>query len=149
MGMGGSSAARRGPTTPTSTTDPDARLYRRSHHGEAKLSYIGHLLIENRHGLIADARATLADRYAERQAGLWMLHAQDARTPWRRRTVRADKGYDVHDSVGFPRDLGFTPHVAQNPTRRGGSAIDARTTGTTGTPRANTRVRGSSRRSDG
>jgi transposase len=114
--------------THASTTDPDARLYRRSHHGEAKLSYLGHLLIENRHGLIADACATQADGFAEREAGLWMLHAQAARAPWRRRTVGADKGYDVGDFVDFARDLGFTPHVAQNPTRRGGSAIDARTT---------------------
>ena len=114
--------------THASTTDPDAKLYRRSHHGEAKLSYLGHLLIENRHGLIANARATQADGYAEREAGLWMLHAQSARAPWRRRTVGADKGYDVHDFVGFARGVGFTPHVTQNPTRRGGSAIDARTT---------------------
>jgi len=114
--------------THASTTDPDARLYRRSHQGEAKLSYLGHLLIENRHGLIADARATQADGFAEREAGLWMLHAQGARAPGRRRTVGADKGYDVQDFVGFARDLGVTPHVTQNPTRRGGSAIDARTT---------------------
>jgi hypothetical protein len=57
-----------------------------------------------------------------------MLHAQEARSPGRRRTVGADKGYDDHAFVGFARDLGFTPHVAQNPTRRGGSAIDDRTT---------------------
>jgi transposase len=114
--------------THASTTDPDARLYRRTHHGEAKLSYLGHLLIENRHGLIADARATPADGFAEREAGLWMLHAQSARAPGRPRTVGADKGYDVKDFVGFARDLGFTPHVTQNVTRPGGSAIDARTT---------------------
>ena len=114
--------------THASTTDPDARLYRRTHHGEAKLSYVGHLLIENRHGLIADARATQADGFAEREAGLWMLHAQSARAPARPRTVGADKGYDVKDFVGFARDLGFTAHVTQNVTRTGGSAIDARTT---------------------
>jgi len=57
-----------------------------------------------------------------------MLSAYGGRTPWRRRTVGADKGYDVRDFVGFARELGFTPHVTQNPTRRGGSAIDARTT---------------------
>lgn len=114
--------------THASTTDPDARLYRRTHHGEAKLSYLGHLLIENRHGLIADARATHADGFAEREAGLWMLHAQTARRPWRHRTVGADKGYDLRDFVGFARDLGFTPHVAQVITRTGGSTIDARTT---------------------
>jgi transposase len=114
--------------THASTTDPNAKLYRRSNHGDAKLSYLGHLLIENRHGLIADARATPADGYAEREAGLWMLHAQGAGAPWRRRTVGADKGYDVADFVAFARDLGFTPHVAQNARRPGGSAIDARTT---------------------
>src|SRR5262249_43393223 len=86
--------------THASTTDPDARLYRRTHHGEAKLSYIGHLLIENRHGLIADARATRADGFGEREAGLWMLHVQTARAPSRRRTVGADKGYDLRDFVG-------------------------------------------------
>src|SRR4029434_4608155 len=90
-----------------------ARLYRRTHHGEAKLSYLGHLLIENRHGLIAEARATRADGFAEREGGLWMLYAQSARAPWRRRTVGADKGYDLRDFVGFARDLGFAPHVAQ------------------------------------
>jgi transposase len=114
--------------THASKTDPDAKLYRRSHHGEAKLSYLGHLLIENRHGLIANAQATQADGYAEREAGLKMLSAYGARTSSRRRTVGADKGYDVRDFVSFARELGFTPHVTQNPTRRGGSAIDARTT---------------------
>jgi len=114
--------------THASTTDPDAKLYRRTHHGEAKLSYLGHLLIENRHGLIADARATQADGFAEREAGLWMLQARGRRHPWRRRTVGADKGYDVRDFVGFARALGFTPHVTQNTTRTGGSAIDRRTT---------------------
>lgn len=77
--------------THASTTDPAARLYRRTHHGEAKLSYLGYLLIENRHGLIAEARATQADGFAEREAGLWMLHAQSARAPARPRTVGTDK----------------------------------------------------------
>src|SRR5215218_9623389 len=76
--------------THASTTDPDAKLYRRSHHGEAKLSYLGHLPIENRHGLIANARATQADGYAEREAGLRMLYEQSAPAPSRRRTVGAD-----------------------------------------------------------
>jgi hypothetical protein len=57
-----------------------------------------------------------------------MLHAQGAPAPWRRRTVGADKGYDDHAFISFARDLGFTPHVAQNATRPGGSGIDARTT---------------------
>ena len=60
--------------THASTTDPDAKLYRRSHHAEARLAYLGHLLIENRHGLIVDAMATTADGCAERDAALLMLH---------------------------------------------------------------------------
>jgi transposase len=113
--------------THASKTDPDSRLYRRSHHGEARLAYLGHLLIENRHGLIADAMATQADGYAEREAGLLMLHAQWKRAPGRRRTVGADKGYDVQEFVDLARELGTTPHVTQNLARPGGSAIDGRT----------------------
>ena len=121
-------------TNPThaSTTDPEARLYRRTSQGEAKLAYLGHLLIENRHGLIAGACATPADGFAEREAGLNLMHRHTARTPWRRRTIGADKGYDVRDFIGFARELGFTPHVTQNTTRTGGSAIDRRTTRHTG-----------------
>jgi transposase len=114
--------------THASKTDPDARLYRRSHQAESKLSYLGHLLIENRHGLIADAMATHADGHAERDAALLMLHAQWKRAPGRRRTVGADKGYDVREFVDLTRALGATPHITQNLTRRGGSAIDGRTT---------------------
>jgi len=114
--------------THASTTDPDARLYRKSSRAEARLAYLGHLLIENRHGLIADAMATQADGYAERDAGLLMLHAQWKRAPWRRRTVGGDKGYDVGEFVDVTRELGTTPHIAQNLARPGGSTIDARTT---------------------
>jgi transposase len=114
--------------THASKTDPDARLYRRSNNAESRLAYLGHLLIENRHGLIADAMATQADGYAERDAGLLMLHARWTRAPGGRRTVGADKGYDVRDFVATTRALGTTPHVTQNLTRRGGSAIDGRTT---------------------
>jgi transposase len=114
--------------THASTTDPDARLYRKSSRAEARLAYLGHLLIENRHGLIADAMATQADGYAERDAGLLMLHAQWKRAPWRRRTVGGDKGYDVREFVDVTRELGTTPHIAQNLTRPGGSTIDERTT---------------------
>jgi transposase len=114
--------------THASTTDPDARLYRKSNGGESRLAYLGHLLIENRHGLIADAMATMADGTAEREAGLLMLHAQWQRAPGRRRTVGADKAYDVREFVDLTRELGTTPHVTQNLARRGGSAIDGRTT---------------------
>ncbi|MCA1607444.1 MAG: IS5 family transposase [Acidobacteria bacterium] len=114
--------------THASKTDPDARLYRKSNNAESRLAYLGHLLIENRHGLIADAMATQADGYAERDAGLLMLHAQWKRAPGRRRTLGADKGYDVREFVDLARELGTTPHVTQNLTRPGGSAIDGRTT---------------------
>jgi hypothetical protein len=86
------------------------------------------LLIENRHGLIADAMATVADGYAEREAATLMVCAQWERAPGRRRTVGADKAYDVGDFVELMRELNTTPHVTQNRTRPGGSAIDARTT---------------------
>jgi transposase len=114
--------------THASKTDPDARLYRKSNGAESRLAYLGHLLIENRHGLIADATATTADGTAEREAGLLMLHAQWRRAPGRRRTVGADKAYDVREFIDLTRELGTTPHVAQNLTRPGGSAIDGRTT---------------------
>jgi transposase len=114
--------------THVSTTDPDARLYRKSNGAESRLAYLGHLLIENRHGLIADAMATIADGFAEREAATLMVHEQWQRAPRRRRTVGADKGYDTGDFVGLMRELGTTPHVTQNLTRAGGSAIDARTT---------------------
>jgi hypothetical protein len=114
--------------THASTTDPDAKLYRKSNGAESRLAYLGHLLIENRHGLIVEAMATQADGRAERDAGVLMLHAQWKRAPWRRRTVGADKAYDVREFIDVTRDLGCTPHVAQNLNRPGGSAIDGRTT---------------------
>ena len=114
--------------THASKTDADARLYRKSRNAEARLAYLGHLLIENRHGLIVDAMATHADGTAERDAAMLMLHECGNGTPWRRRTVGADKNYDTHDFVEVTRGLNVTPHVTQNVGRRGGSTIDARTT---------------------
>jgi hypothetical protein len=114
--------------THASTTDPDARLYRKSNGAESRLAYLGHLLIENRHGLIADAMATIADGFAEREAATRMVGAQWERAPGRRRTVGADKAYDVGDFVELMRELHTTPHVTQNLRRPGGSAIDERTT---------------------
>jgi len=111
--------------THQSTTDPEARLARKSRGSPARMSYAGHLLIENRHALIVDAELTAASGYAERQAAVTML----GRLPVarRRRTVAADKGYDAAGFVEQVRQLGFTPHVAQHTNRRR-SAIDARTT---------------------
>jgi transposase len=114
--------------THASTTDPDARLYRKSNGAESRLAYLGHLLIENRHGLIADAMATVADGYGEREAATLMVSTQWQRAPGRRRTVGADKAYDAADFVDLMRELKTTPHVTQNLARNGGSAIDGRTT---------------------
>lgn len=106
-----------------STTDPEARLMRRKSK-ESKLSYQGHVLTENRHGLVVDARLTLADGHAEREAALEMLGDLPA---GRRLTLGADRGYDTRDFVEGCRALDVTPHVAQNTTNRR-SRIDARTT---------------------
>src|SRR5579872_6964405 len=114
--------------THASTTDPEARLYRKSNHTEARLAYLGHLLMENRHGLIVDAQATVADGFAEREAATTMLSTHWRFAPPRHRTVGADKGYDTADFVDQVREVDMTPHVAQHDTRRGGSAIDGRTT---------------------
>ena len=114
--------------THASTTDPDARLYRKSNNAEARLAYLGHLLMENRHGLIVEAQATVADGFAEREAATTMLSTHWRFAPERQRTVGADKAYDTVDFVEQVREIDITPHVAQNDTRRGGSAIDARTT---------------------
>jgi transposase len=111
--------------THTSSTDPEAMLFRKSNNAAAELSYMGHLLIENRSALIVDADLTQATGFAERDCAAEML----ARLPAtrRRRTVAADKNYDTKDFVADARGLGFTPHVAQNTSNRR-SAIDGRTT---------------------
>jgi hypothetical protein len=111
--------------THASTTDPEALLARKSNNTAARLCFAGHLLMENRNALIVDIELNQADGYAERAAALEML----ARLPRRRRrrTVAADKAYDTAAFVTDCRDLGVTPHVAQNTTNRR-SAIDRRTT---------------------
>jgi transposase len=114
--------------THASTTDPDARLYRKSNGSESRLAYLGHLLMENRHGLIVDALASVADGFAEREAGTLMLLQHWEQAPGRRRTLGADKAYDTNDFVDLMRELNVTPHVTQNLARPGGSAIDGRTT---------------------
>jgi len=112
--------------THASTTDPEARLYRKSFNTAATLCYSGHLLMENRCALIVDAELTTADGYAERATALEML----ARLPAsrRRRTVAGDKAYDTKGFIAESRALGFTPHVAQNTSGHRRSAIDGRTT---------------------
>jgi transposase len=112
--------------THQSTTDGDARLYKKSTGSEARLVYLGHLLTENRHGLIVDALATTATGTAEREAALAML---EDLPDGGRKTLGGDKNYDTRDFVRETRELGVTPHVAQYPdTTRRSSAIDGRTT---------------------
>jgi transposase len=110
--------------THASTTDPDARLYRKGPGQPAQLAYMGHVLMENRHALVVDARVTVASGTAEREAALAML---DARPGRRRLTLGADKGYDAAAFVADLRARNITPHVAQNTSNRR-SAIDGRTT---------------------
>jgi transposase len=112
--------------THCSTTDPEALLARKSNAAPAKLSYTGHLLMENRNALIIDAELTQADGYAERATAIEMLARLPKRA--RRRTVAADKAYDTKAFVAGCRALGVTPHVAQNANAQRRSAIDGRTT---------------------
>jgi transposase len=118
--------------THESKTDPDAKLYRKGNGQEARLGYLGHVMMENRNGLIVDAMVTQADGTAERDAGLlmayWRWRKNRRRGPRAPISVGADKAYDTRDFVKTLRDMGIRPHVAQNLKRSGGSAIDQRTT---------------------
>ena len=117
--------------THTSTTDPDTRLARMKGR-EAKLAYQGHVLADDRHGLVVDAGLTQASGYAEREGAAAM--AEDI--PGQQRvTLGADRGYDVRSFVAQLRELRVTPHVAQNQSRRR-SAIDLGTTRHAGMRRA-------------
>jgi transposase len=115
---------KRSNATHASTTDPDARLFRKGRGKEARLCHMGHLLMENRHGLIVDATLTQATGTAEREAALAMMGRQRGR---HRVTLGADKAYDVAAFVADLRGLNVTPHVARNTSGRR-SAIDRRTT---------------------
>ena len=114
---------KRANATHFSMTDPDARLFRKSAGKEAKLAHMGHLMMENRNGLIVDARLTQANGTAERQTALDMI--KDNVGPGG--TVGGDKNYDTAEFVAGCRKRGCTPHVSQNNANRR-SAIDARTT---------------------
>ena len=111
--------------THESKTDPEALLARKGDGKESKLSYNGNLLVENRNGLIVDAEVFQANGTAERDAALVMLEQIPGTKAV---TVGGDKGFDTRDFVKECRHMGVTPHVAQNLARRGGSAIDGRTT---------------------
>jgi len=115
---------RRSNATHQSTTDPDARLVRKGHGREAKLSYMGHVVMENRHGLVVRAQATVATGTAEAHTAEDLVEQVVGE---RRCTVGADKAFDTRDFVDAMRDLNVTPHVAQQTMSRR-SAIDERTT---------------------
>ena len=114
--------------THCSTTDEDARLFRKGGGRQSRLCFIGHVLMENRNGLAVDAELTRAGGSAERVAALAMAEA----LPAGHKTLGADKDYDTHDFVMEVCEFGITPHVAQNAyateTARRRSAIDGRTT---------------------
>jgi len=110
--------------THRSLTDPLARLFKKTRGSEAKLCYLGHLVTENRNGLVVDTRVTLASGTAERDAAITMMEHKPA---GKRVTLGGDRAYDTQAFVGELRELQVTPHVAQNTTNRR-SAIDERTT---------------------
>jgi transposase len=111
--------------THASTTDPQARLYRKGPGKEAKLCFMGHALMENRNGLVIDACLTPAGGHAERIAALHMIEPRADRV--QAITLGADKAYDAEDFVNELRSMNARPHVAQNTSGRS-SAIDGRTT---------------------
>jgi len=111
--------------THASTTDPEAKLYRKSPGTTAKLCYMGHAVSENRHGLVVEVQVSEANGTAERSSAIEMIETIADETPC---TVAADKAYDTHGFVAQMRQINATPHVAQNIERNGGSAIDGRTT---------------------
>jgi transposase len=110
--------------THESKTDPQARLFRKARGQEAKLCYMGHVLMDNRNGLAVGGVATLASGYAEREAALELLSSQPGASRW---TLAADKAYDEADFVAGLREARITPHVAQNTSNRS-SSMDGRTT---------------------
>jgi transposase len=117
---------KRSNATHRSTTDPDARLMRKGLGKEAKLVFMGHALMENRHGLLVDFQVTHATGTAERDIVPALLDQAKERH-FRPKTLGGDKGYDTRDCVADLRERGVTPHVAQV-TKGRRSAIDRRTT---------------------
>jgi transposase len=111
--------------THQSTTDPQARLARKSSGHESKLAYCANVLIENRNGLVVDTELLMASGTAERAAAVEMAERLEGA---KRVTVGADKGYDTRQWVREMRERNVTPHVSENANRPGGSAIDGRTT---------------------
>lgn len=110
---------KRSNATHRSKTDPDARLYKKSTGSPSELAYLGHVLMENRNGLLVDCRLTLAHGRAEYEAALDMV--ADVAGP--EVTVGADKGYDTREFIHTLQAMDVSPHVARHATRRGGSAV--------------------------
>ena len=117
---------KRSNVTHQSTTDPEARLAKKGRGFESKLAYVGHALMENRHGLLVDFQLTQASGTAERDVVPQLLYDAKLRG-FHPRTLGADKAYDARECVASIREQQVTPHVAQNTSRRR-SAIDRRTT---------------------
>jgi transposase len=117
---------KRSNTTHQSTTDPDARLFRKGKGKEARLTFMGHALMENRNGLLVDFQVTTATGTAEREMAVRLVDEAEQRR-FRPKTLGADKNYDTRECVAQLRRRHVTPHVAQNTSSRS-SAIDGRTT---------------------
>jgi transposase len=111
--------------THASTTDPEAKLYKKGAGAPAKLCFMGQAVSENRHGLVVEVQVTEANGTAERTSAVEMIEQITHEAPC---TVGADKAYDTGEFVAQIRRISATPHVAQNIERNGGSAIDGRTT---------------------
>ena len=117
--------SKRSNETHQSSTDPDARLYRKGKTG-SELRYMGHTLTDNRHGLVVNARVTRADGHAEREAAKIMINdarqaVQDASAEI---TLGADKGYDAQEFIEACHEMKVTPHVAQNTSGRRSAVAD-------------------------
>ena len=123
-GWGDFRGQKRSNETHESKTDPEAKLMRKGNGREAKLCFMGHALMENRHGLLVDLQVSEANGFAERETALSMLGEHAAA----RATVAADRGYDTKDFVQRCREKQVVPHVAQHQNERRNSAIDGRTT---------------------
>ncbi len=123
-GEGDFKGERRLNDTHRSTTDPEARLFRRGDSHEARLAYLGHVLMEHRSGLAVAGELSEANGFAEREAALRLVRAAKLKPG---ASLAADRAYDTRDFVAALRAAGVVPHVAQHTTKRR-SAIDARTT---------------------
>jgi len=128
--------------THRSTSDGDARLFKKAPGVGASLCFMGHCVMENRNGLVVASEVTQASGTAERDSALQMARSLKGA---HQKTLGADKGYDTRDFVAHLRISGITPHAAQNTSRSGGSAIDGRTARLRVTPNRSAPESGSNR----